>query len=83
MENQDNKNISRKAPFAGMHPALFVALVLIAVFITYQVFGGALTLIIVGGKLERLNENVGTTRAILSFAQFMFILFPAIILFTI
>jgi len=63
-----------------MHPALFIVLVLFATFITYQVFGGLLTVLIVGTKVEKFTENLAATRIVLSFAQFMFLLFPAIFL---
>ncbi|MBI5402185.1 MAG: CPBP family intramembrane metalloprotease [Ignavibacteriae bacterium] len=80
MEENPNENIPRKAPLANMHPAVFIVIVLFTTFITYQVFGGLLTVIIVGAKVEKFTENLSTTRIILSFAQFMFLLFPALIL---
>lgn len=63
-----------------MHPAVFIVILLITTFITYQVFGGLLTLSILGVDLKTVPENLSKTRIILSFAQFMFILFPAVLL---
>jgi uncharacterized protein len=77
--NQNEKNI-KKAPLANLHPAIFIVITLIAVFITYQVFGGLLTVLIVGVDLKTIPGNLSNTRIILSFAQFMFILFPALLL---
>ncbi len=78
-DNSDNQE-TKKAPLANLHPAVFIVIVLIAVFITYQVFGGVLTILIVGIHLKTIPENIWKTRLILSFSQFMFILFPVLIL---
>jgi membrane protease YdiL (CAAX protease family) len=80
LENNQNGNIKKKAPLANMHPAVFVVIVLISTFIAYQIFGGLLTVMIVGADAEKFSEHLATTRIILSFAQFMFLLFPAILL---
>jgi len=77
--NKDEKNII-KAPLANLHPAVFIVITLITVFITYQVLGGLLTVLIVGLDFKTIPENLFNTRIILSFAQFMFILFPALFL---
>ena len=75
-----NENNSMKAPLANMQPALFVVLSLIVVFITYQIFGGLLSLFIYGKDLKTLDTDVNTARIIISFSQFMFILVPVILL---
>lgn len=80
MEESPKENTPKKAPLANMHPAVFIVIVLLTTFIAYQVFGGMLTVLIVGVKIEKFTENLLTTRIILSFAQFMFLLFPALIL---
>lgn len=80
MENDLNNKEPKKAPLANMHPAVFIVLVLIATFVTYQVFGGLLTVLLVGLDLKTIPENLQKTRMILSFSQFMFILFPAVVL---
>ncbi|MCX6163652.1 MAG: hypothetical protein NTU73_02130 [Ignavibacteriae bacterium] len=38
MENSFNNKESKKAPLANIHPAIFIVIILIATFITYQVF---------------------------------------------
>lgn len=80
-DNIDNKE-TKKAPLGNLHPAMFIVIILVATFITYQVFGGVLTILFVGLDLKTIPENLPTTRIILSFSQFMFILFPALILST-
>lgn len=80
VDENPKENTPKKAPLENMNPALFIVLVLISTFITYQVFGGLLTVLIVGTKVEKFTENLVTTRIILSFAQFMFLLFPAVFL---
>lgn len=80
MDNYNDNREPRSAPLAKMHPAAFIAILLITTFITYQIFGGVLTFLIVGGDLKTIPDNLGKTRIILTFSQFMFILFPAILL---
>lgn len=80
MENSQNEKNNKKAPFAKLQPAVFIVITLISVFITYQVFGGLLTVLIVGVDLKTIPGNLNNTRIILLFSQFMFILFPAILL---
>lgn len=80
LENNQNGNIEKKAPLANMHPAIFIVIVLMSTFIAYQVFGGLLTVLVVGTDTEKFTEHLTSTRIILSFAQFMFLLFPALIL---
>jgi uncharacterized protein len=78
-ENLENKE-TKKAPLSKLHPAVFIVIVLITTFITYQVFGGVLTIVFTGFDLKTIPENLTKTRIILSFSQFMFILFPAVLL---
>jgi uncharacterized protein len=80
LENNTNITEPKKAPMSNMHPAVFIVIILITTFITYQVFGGLLTILTVGKNLKSIPENITGTRLILSFSQFMFILFPAIFL---
>jgi uncharacterized protein len=80
LNNNINNNETKKAPLANVHPAVFIVIILITTFITYQVFGGLLTILIMGKDLKSLPENIPGTRMILSFAQIMFILFPALLL---
>jgi uncharacterized protein len=80
LENNSNNKEPKKAPLSNLHPAVFIVIVLITTFITYQVFGGLLTILTVGVDFKSLPENITKTRWILSFSQFMFILFPALLL---
>lgn len=82
MNGTENKNENNKikAPLANMQPALFVILSLFVVFITYQIFGGLLSLFIYGKDLKTLDTDVNTARIIISFSQFMFILVPVLLL---
>ncbi|MFA5403804.1 MAG: hypothetical protein WC358_02605, partial [Ignavibacteria bacterium] len=80
MENNLNNKETKKAPLENLHPAIFIVIILITTFITYQVFGGLLTVLVVGIDLKTIPENLSKTRLILSFSQFMFILFPVLIL---
>jgi uncharacterized protein len=81
--NDQNKHQSGNpngAPLSGMHPALFVLLVLFTVFITYQIFGGILSVLILGADLKSMPKNLSLARVVISFSQFMFILAPVILL---
>lgn len=82
MDSTENKNENNriKAPLANMQPALFVILSLFVVFVTYQIFGGLLSLFIYGEDLKTLDTDVNTARIVISFSQFMFILVPVLLL---
>lgn len=78
---QNNNGFERvTAPLAKMHPAVFVVLVLFIVFVTYQIFGGVLSILVLGTDFKKMDGNVTLARIIISFSQFMFILIPVIIL---
>ncbi len=79
-EQNNNENKSVTAPLANLHPALFVVIALFVVFVTYQIFGGVLSVILLGTDFKKMDTNVTFTRIIISFSQFMFILIPVIIL---
>ncbi|HRE40049.1 MAG TPA: CPBP family intramembrane metalloprotease [Ignavibacteria bacterium] len=70
----------KKAPFADVNPVLFVCIVLFVVFIAYQVIGALITFLVTGGDIKVDSSNVVLMRILISFSQFMFILFPAILL---
>ncbi|MDQ3194100.1 MAG: CPBP family intramembrane metalloprotease [Bacteroidota bacterium] len=84
--DKDNFNISesssghKKGPLSNMPPLIFIFLSLTIVFILYQIVGGLITFLVTGEDLKINEENLNLTRIILTFAQFMFILFPAIFL---
>ena len=79
-DKNNNKISPSKAPLANMQPVLFSVLSLFVVFITYQVFGGMISLFIYGEDLRSLNTDVNVARVVISFSQFMFILVPVLIL---
>jgi hypothetical protein len=60
----------------NLNPLAYVLIVLAIVFILYQFICASLAVIEGGMDLE--NPDVSTTRIILSFGQFMFILAPAV-----
>ncbi|MCU0372581.1 MAG: hypothetical protein MUE56_04995, partial [Ignavibacteria bacterium] len=78
--NNNNSETDITAPLSKIHPAVFVLLSLIVVFITYQVFGGILSFLILGEDIKNYSTQPMLTRIIVSFAQFMFILVPVILL---
>lgn len=81
IEEQNNNGLERiTAPLAKMHPAVFVVLALFIVFVTYQIFGGVLSVLVLGTDFKKMDGNVTFARIIISFSQFMFILIPVIIL---
>jgi hypothetical protein len=83
LDNSEQNNKATEhinAPLANMHPAVFVILALFIVFVTYQIFGGVLSVLVLGKDFKSLDGNVTFARIIISFSQFMFILIPVIIL---
>ena len=80
MENFEPDKIFIKRPLAKMNPIAFVLLTLVVIFITYQIFGAILTVLIVGADLKAIPEKINTTRVILAFSQYAFLLFPVFIL---
>lgn len=81
LENDNNLlDNNSKGPLSKIHPALFILIVLITVFITYQVIGGVVTILILGPDLSEEIQDLNLTRIIITFSQFMFILVPVIAL---
>ena len=50
------------------------------VFFLYQIVGGLISYFMLGENMEINSDNLNVTRIVLTFAQFMFILAPAIVL---
>ena len=73
-----NKN--KKGPLSKLNPLFFIFMSLALVFFLYQIIGGVMTYAFLGKDLEMMNDNLNLTRIIMSFAQFMFIFFPAVVL---
>ena len=79
-EKNNNSSEHVNAPLSKMQPVVFVILALFIVFVTYQIFGGVLSILVLGTDFKKMDGNVTLTRIIISFSQFMFILVPVIIL---
>ena len=79
LKNNNNETDS-SAPLSRIHPAVFVLISLFVVFVTYQVFGGILSYLVLGEDLKNYSSQPMMARIIVSFAQFMFILVPVILL---
>ncbi|HMS65377.1 MAG TPA: CPBP family intramembrane metalloprotease [Ignavibacteria bacterium] len=84
MENNFNEdqslNNKNKGPLSNLTPVFFIFMSLTIVFILYQIIGGSVTLFFLGEDQALSEENLNITRIIISFAQFMFILAPTILL---
>lgn len=76
----ENNKGNRRGPLANLSPIVFIFLSLSAVFFLYQIVGGGISYFLLGDDLEIKSENLNLTRLIITFAQFMFILFPSIVL---
>lgn len=61
----------------NVHPVVFALIVLLCIFMTYQVLGGLLTLLLVGGTVTA--ENVTLHRIFTMVGQILFILLPTIV----
>lgn len=79
-EQNNNANKQGNAPLSRIQPAVFVVLALFIVFVTYQIFGGVLSILVLGTDFKKMDGNVTFARIIISFSQFMFILIPVIVL---
>jgi membrane protease YdiL (CAAX protease family) len=62
----------------GIPPVPFVLLTLLAIFILYQVGGGVITFLTIGGMVT--EENLGGARWITAIGQLLLMLLPAVIL---
>ncbi|MCI0474552.1 MAG: hypothetical protein L0Y76_13320, partial [Ignavibacteria bacterium] len=78
--NNNNNETDHSAPLSRIHPAVFVLISLFVVFVTYQVFGGILSYLVLGEDIKNYSSQPMMARIIVSFAQFMFILVPVILL---
>lgn len=71
---------NKKGPLANLPPVAFIFLSLTIVFILYQMVGGAIQFYMTGADLNIKDADLNLTRILLTFAQFMFILAPSIVL---
>ncbi|MBK8550380.1 MAG: CPBP family intramembrane metalloprotease [Ignavibacteria bacterium] len=72
--------VHKKGPLANTPPLVFIFISLSVVFFLFQIVGGGITYMALGAETDINPDNVNLTRLILTFAQFMFILFPSIVL---
>lgn len=77
---EENNTQTHIAPFKNLNPVFYVFMGLVLVFFLYQIIGGLIQYIAVGEDFSSTTGKLTITRIIISFAQFMFILFPAILL---
>ena len=70
----------RKAPLANLPAPGFVAVSLLIVFFTYQVIGAVFTIAVTGANADINFNNLNTMRLLITFAQYMLLLMPAIML---
>lgn len=63
-----------------MNPVIYIFLGLVIVFFLYQFIGGLIQYVAVGVDFSTTTGKLTITRIIISFSQFMFILFPAVVL---
>lgn len=76
----DEKNQEiKQPPFKNIPPVPFVFLILITVFMSYQVIGAVFAYITLGENLFDAR-NINATRIVVSASQFLFLLFPVIII---
>lgn len=71
---------NKKGPLAKTPPLVFIFLSLSVVFFLYQIIGSSITYLILGSDIDINPGNVNVTRLIITFAQFMFVLVPSVIL---
>lgn len=77
---EENNHQTHSAPFKNVNPIIYVFLGLVVVFFLYQIIGGLIQYAAVGEDFSSTTGKLILTRTIITFAQFMFILFPAIML---
>lgn len=77
---EENNTHRQSAPFKNANPIIYVFLGLVLVFFLYQIIGGLIQYAAVGEDFSSTTGKLILTRTIITFAQFMFILFPAVML---
>ncbi|MEO6695940.1 MAG: CPBP family intramembrane glutamic endopeptidase [Ignavibacteria bacterium] len=75
----NNVNHGKGGPLSKVSPIIFIFISLATVFFLYQIIGGSI-LYLLGVDSEINNDNLVMTRIVMTFAQFMFILAPAVLL---
>lgn len=78
-DNGDERVKKKGGPLSKISPLFFIFISLATVFFLYQIIGGSI-LYMLGADSEINNGNLTMTRVVMTFAQFMFILAPAVLL---
>jgi hypothetical protein len=76
---EDNNQFQSRAPLKNIPPVPFVLLVLVAVFLTYQIVGSLFAFFTLGENMFSPG-NLTATRIVVSASQFLFLLFPVVFL---
>ena len=79
LNNNDNLIYRKGGPLSKLSPLFFIFIALATVFFLYQIIGGSI-LYLLGADSEINSSNLTMIRIVMTFAQFMFILSPAILL---
>ncbi|HLT23960.1 MAG TPA: type II CAAX endopeptidase family protein [Ignavibacteria bacterium] len=70
----------KKFPLEHLPPRIFIVLTLFVVFFTYQILGGILSASFIGIDDIMSGGKIELTRLFTAFSQYMFILFPVLLL---
>jgi len=81
IEDMEENNNQKQAPLKNIQPGIFVLIVLVTVLISYQIFGSLFAYLTLGEQFFDL-KNLSSTRIVISASQFLFLLFPVLILNT-
>jgi membrane protease YdiL (CAAX protease family) len=76
--DENNQEI-KQPPLKNIPPVPFVFLILVTVFISYQIIGAVFAYITIGENFFDA-QNINVTRIVVSASQFLFLLFPVIII---
>lgn len=75
-----NNEERKKFPLEHLPPRIFIVLTLFVVFFTYQILGGVLSATFIGIDDILKGGDIELTRLLTAFSQYMFILFPVLLL---
>lgn len=74
-----NPQSGKRFPFENIPPRLYIVIVLFVVFFSYQILGGLISLTFVDIQ-DPVSGDKNLLRAVTAFSQFMFMLFPVLML---
>lgn len=75
----ENNQEKKQPPFRNIPPVPFVFLILVTVFVSYQIIGSIFAFLTLGENFFD-PRNINATRIVVSASQFLFLLFPVIII---